>query len=97
MRYNTKELVAFSGRNTWKSLLIMLVACAICVAFRPISASDYHVPLIFVLAVMLISRLTEGYFYGVASSLFSVFCVNYVFTYPFMAFNFSMSGYPLTL
>ena len=52
--------------------------------------------LIFVLAVVIISRFTEGYFWGVFSSLFGVICVNFVFTYPFWAFNFRLTGYPLT-
>ena len=49
-----------------------------------------------VLAVAIISRFTEGYFWGVFSSLFGVICVNFVFTYPFWAFNFRLTGYPLT-
>ena len=52
--------------------------------------------IVIVLAVVIISRFTEGYFWGVFSSLFGVICVNFVFTYPFWAFNFRLTGYPLT-
>ncbi len=48
------------------------------------------------LCVLLVSLLTDGYLCGTVVSLLSVFAVNYVFTYPYMDFNFSLSGYPLT-
>lgn len=52
--------------------------------------------MIFVLTVVITARLTEGYRYGVAASFVGVICVNYVFTYPYWEFNFTISGYPLT-
>jgi len=58
--------------------------------------SDNAVPMVFVLAVLLTSRFTEGYFYGVFASIVSVFGVNFAFTYPYFEFNFSLTGYPLT-
>ena len=48
------------------------------------------IPLFFVLAVFWVSQLTEGYFWGIFSSLFSVLAVNFVFTYPFLAFDFEV-------
>lgn len=54
------------------------------------------VNMIFVLMVVLVARLTSGYLWGVLASFISVICVNYIFTYPFWEFNFTMTGYPLT-
>lgn len=51
---------------------------------------------VFILAVALIARLTEGYRYGIAASLAGTFCVNYMFTYPFWQFDVTYTGYPLT-
>ena len=45
---------------------------------------------------MLVSRFTSGYFYGLLASVVGVIGVNYIFTYPYFAFNFTISGYPLT-
>ncbi len=45
------------------------------------------IPMIFVLGVFLISWRTQGYFWGVTSSLISVLAVNYAFTYPYYAFD----------
>lgn len=62
-----------------------------------IQHSDAYVSMIFILAVFLISRVTDGYFFGVAASLYGVLTVNYFFTYPYFEFNFSLPGYPITM
>ena len=48
------------------------------------------IPLFFVLAVFWVSQLTEGYFWGIVSSLFSALAVNFVFTDPYFAFDFEV-------
>lgn len=58
--------------------------------------SDVHVPMIFVLATLIISLSTDGYFYGLLSAVIGVFAVNWAFTYPYMKLDFSIFGYPLT-
>lgn len=50
----------------------------------------------YILAVALIARLTDGYFFGVLSSLAAVFLVNTIFSEPFGEFSLSMPSYPLT-
>lgn len=57
--------------------------------------NPFAVP-VFLLAVALIARLTTGYVYGILATICSVFCVNYLFTYPFFEFDLSLTGYPLT-
>lgn len=49
-----------------------------------------QIPAVFALGVFLISLFTEGYVYGIVASLLSVLAVNYAFTYPILAFNFSI-------
>ena len=86
-------------RDMVVSTVIFLSAIICCFVINQSSAESAdsgHVPLIFVLAVALISRMTDGYFFGALGSLISVFFVNYVFTYPYWEFNFAISGYPLT-
>lgn len=59
--------------------------------------SDAYVSMLFILAVFLIARMTNGYFYGIAASLYGVLTVNYFFTFPYFEFNFSLPGYPITM
>lgn len=74
----------------------LAVATAVCTLLRRIDQSGSYVNLIFVLAVACISRWTEGYFWGIFSSIFGVLFVNFIFTAPYWEFNFTITGYPLT-
>ena len=58
---------------------------------------DYNSAMIFFVAVVAISRYTEGYWYGITSSLISTFAINYFFMYPYWRFNMSISGYPVAM
>ena len=77
-------------------LISMLLASLLCIMLQQVSTSDVHVPIIFVLVVLVVSLLTEGYFYGILAALTSVIAVNYAFTSPYMQIDFSPYGYPLT-
>ncbi|WP_338148946.1 sensor histidine kinase [Dysosmobacter acutus] len=85
---------------SWKDLLISagILFCAVelCILLRMADTSDGFASPIFVLAVLLISRLTTGYLFGLISAVLGVIGVNFIFTYPYWAFNFTISGYPLT-
>jgi len=50
----------------------------------------------FILAVAVVARLTDGYIFGVLSSVAAVLLVNTVFTEPFGRFSLTMPSYPLT-
>ena len=77
-------------------LVGMGLASLFCMLLQQVSTSDVHVPLIFILVVLVVSLMTEGYFFGLLSALTSVFTVNVAFTYPYMKMDFSAYGYPLT-
>lgn len=75
---------------------ILGIVTAVCFLLQKVATTDTHVPLLFVLAVLFISRFTDGYFYGILSSVLAVIFVNFVFTYPYFALDFSVAGYPVT-
>lgn len=53
--------------------------------------------LVFVLAVVLISLITSGYFYGIAASVVGALCINIYFMAPYAQFSLSRAGYPVTM
>ena len=84
-------------RDIGITVAVLLVAAVICYMLS--HAFDDNNPFassVFILAVALISLFTDGFAYGVAASVIGVFCVNYIFTYPFWSFNMELYGYPLT-
>ena len=78
---------------------LLLLSAAVVVSLFLSNLHDDNNPFavpVFILTVALIARVTNGYAYGIAASLVSVLCVNYMFTYPFFEFDMSIAGYPLT-
>ena len=89
MRRSTRNTLIFIG------ILVMAVLMSMALSGLHDDNNPFATPL-FILAVALIARLTDGYAYGVAASLVGTFCVNYMFTYPFWVFDITQTGYPLT-
>ena len=84
-------------RDTGLLILILALATVLCIVFSELlDMNRQYSQALFILAVSLIARFTNGYAYGVIASLFSVVCVNYMFTYPYWEFNLTIAGYPVT-
>ena len=65
-------------KNSGIAFGILGIATAFCFLVQRISESDTHVPLLFVLAVLFVSRFTDGYVYGIVASIIAVFgCLLY--------------------
>ena len=95
--FTKADVKIFRLLKNWAiTIAVVSVACILCSAIKRISSSDPYVPMIFVLAVLIISLLTDGYFYGVLTSFVSVIVVNWAFTYPYMKLDFSIYGYSTT-
>lgn len=90
---NTAQRPLRDGLFTVGVLALVYILCTL---LQSIDPQGNYVSLLFVLAVAVVSRWTEGYFWGIFAAFAGVVCVNFVFTYPYFAFNFTMTGYPLT-
>lgn len=90
------QLFPFSWKDLLVSAGLLSASLAVGILMRMAGSSDGFASPIFMLAILLISRLTNGYLFGMLSAALGVVCINYVFTYPYFAFNFTISGYPLT-
>lgn len=89
-----------SRKTLWMNILftslILAAATILAYLFFYLGKNTTSVAIIYILAVVFISRYTEGYIPGIISSFVGVIFVNYIFTYPFMKFNFTIDGYPVT-
>ena len=81
-------------KNILQYILIsvsILAVCFVLCQFLQLAINDSPlIPAVFVMAVFFISVLTPGYIYGIISALFSVLAVNFAFTFPFFAFDFTI-------
>ena len=82
--------------NIAVTLFCLTSATLLASGFFVLSHNTANVAILYVLATILIAQNTEGYIPGMVASLFSVILINVVFTYPYMALNFTLDGYPLT-
>ena len=87
---------AFTWHDFGIFTLLLSFATILCYFLRTIDDSDVYVALIFELTVVLVSRFTDGYLFGLLSSVVGVVGINYIFTFPYYQLNFTISGYPLT-
>lgn len=78
-------------------LFLMLISTVLSFIFFKIAdVNTANIALIYILALILTARYTDGYWYGIIFALFSVICINYFFTYPYFTLNFTLSGYPVS-
>lgn len=77
-------------RDTTITILILIAFFFISLAIHTVFNTQALIPPLFVLAVFLISLLTNGYSYGIGAAFISVLAVNYAFTFPYFSFNFTI-------
>lgn len=89
----------------WKQHLYSFLFSVLCMGTATIVALLYYnivptnsinIPLFFLLAIIIVSRYTVSYWYGIACCLFAVIWFNYLFTYPYFQLNFTLTDYPIT-
>ena len=76
---------------------ILLAATLVCWAFYALHFTDASLITVYILAVLLVSFVTNGFLYGAAASILSVLLYNFFFTEPRFTLYVHVSGYPLTL
>ncbi len=77
-------------KNILITIVILIFSFLISLIFQNLFNIENHITTLFVFAVFLISLLTEGYIYGITAAFISVLAVNFAFTFPFFAFNFTI-------
>lgn len=71
-------------------ILILILTFGISLLLQNIFHVQEHITTVFVFAVFLISLWTEGYIYGIVAAFISTLAVNYAFTFPYFALNFTI-------
>ena len=77
-------------KNCLITIISLICAFGLSLLFQYIFEVQEHITTVFVFAVFLVSLLTEGYLYGVLAAFIGTVAVNYAFTFPFFALNFTI-------
>ncbi len=90
------DSIHFSWTDTVKALSILGGATLLSLWLHRLNIMNQNIIMVYIFSVLLVSRMTEGYWYGVVASAVSVLTFNFFFTEPYYTFNAIQSGYPLT-
>ena len=71
------------------TILALICAFGLSLLFQYKLAVEEHITTVFVFAVFLVSLLTKGYLYGVMAAFAGTIAVNYAFTFPLFALDFT--------
>lgn len=103
LKINIQSIFSFFKKIRFKmndlTYTILLILCSTIFAFLIFffaGKNSTNITLVYILALILTARYTNSYRYGICSALIYVVFVNYFFTYPYFAINFTLSGYPIT-
>lgn len=83
-------------RDFIRTFSVYLIATACALALNKASVMNDNIFGVYMLAVALISVSTDSYIWGLLASIGGVVGVNFFFTFPYFALNFSIAGYPVT-
>lgn len=80
------------------SIMLMVMIWATIFSFMVDKASinNGNIFSIYMLAIILIAFRTEKYIFSVMSSIITILLINYFFTAPYSAFDFTLKGYPIS-
>lgn len=77
-------------KNILFTIISLAFAFGLSMLFQHIFDVQEHITTVFVFAVFLISLMTEGYIYGILASFAGTIAVNYAFTFPYFALDYTI-------
>lgn len=91
-----KKNLSLSLHDSLITIGFLIAATLVSVGLQKFNIGNQNIIMMYILSVLIVSRLTTGYIYGFAESVLSVLMYNYFFTYPLFSFNATQPGYPIT-
>jgi two-component system, OmpR family, sensor histidine kinase KdpD len=90
-------MIPVSPRQCIVSLAVLAAATGISylLKFAGIGTQN-NIIMVYILGVLIVSRCTEGFFYGAVSSVLAVLTFNFFFTEPYFTLNTIQPEYPVT-
>ncbi|MGN1231025.1 MAG: DUF4118 domain-containing protein, partial [Anaerotignum sp.] len=79
-----------------RTLFVYMIATCFALLLNQAAVMNDNIFGVYMLGVALISFMTSGYLWGILASIGGVIGVNFFFTFPYFALNFTITGYPVT-
>ena len=91
-----KHSLSLSWLDFAKTFILLTLATLISYGLRALNIGDQNVIMMYILSVLIISRVTKGYLYGIIAAIISPLALNFFFVVPYYSFNAIQPGYPIT-
>jgi len=88
--------ISFSWKDSVKTLGLLVAATLLGLGLRRLGIGEQNIIMTYILSVLVISRVTGEYVYGVVASVVSVLAFDFFFTEPYFTFDTIQPGYPIT-
>ncbi len=95
-RPRIRDNFLLSWKDSVKTALILVLSVALSELLRELHVGDQNLILVYILSVVIISRITHGYVYGIIAAILSVFVFDFLITYPRFGFSIIQPTYPIT-
>lgn len=92
--WTLKNIVTW--HDTAKMFAALILATILSAGLSELGIGDQNIIMVYILSVLVISRITTGYLYGIIGSLLAVLIFNFFFMTPLYTFNTVQVGYPVT-
>lgn len=94
---HSKKLVEGGGKDFAISLICVFVATLLTEVMQYLHFREQNLMLVYIFFILLVARLTSGYFWSALSSILSVLAFNWFFVEPLYSLTVYKQGYPITL
>lgn len=83
-------------KEALKMVVILVLVTLVGMEFKEIGIPESNIVVVYILGVLLSAKFTEGYVYGILSSVISIMLFNYFFTAPYHTFDVYDPSYFVT-
>ncbi len=95
-RPRIRDNFLFSWKDSLKTALVLALSVALSELLRQLHVGNQNLVLVYILSVVIISRITQGYVYGIIAAILSVFVFDFLITEPRFGFSIIQPTYPIT-
>jgi len=89
----------YKNKIWFQALITVVILCGatiLSILIQKIGFSETNIVVIYILSVLIVSRYTKGYAYGIIASVIDMFAFNFFFTEPLHTFNVYNKSYMIT-
>lgn len=95
-RMLSSEGIVLSWKDVFKTIAVLALFTLISIILANFEFKNQNIIMLYILAILIISRITNGYIYGISASILCVLIDNFLFMEPHYELDLFQGDYPIT-